>query len=116
MCEANGIHLSHYGNHTSKELLVPLEVYKKEHKLFDVARIQRAFKYLDAIILDVSTIAEGSISLKYILEKYQGEPITTGDCIAVMLLNGYAANFVPKIPSYPKQLRVNCKFYIDTHM
>lgn len=108
-CEAKGIKLSSYGNHASVESMVSVEQYnteKQNHRLFNVARIQRAFKCLDEVMAKATVESVGSYSLKHVVERHQGESITNGDCIIAMIAKGYIADFGSQ------HLRVNCQFNI----
>ena len=68
-CEAKGIKLSYYGNHASVESIDSVERYdadKENHKLFNVERIQKAFKCLDEIIAKATVESVGSYGLKHL--------------------------------------------------
>lgn len=105
-CEKQGVKLSFHGNYASHEGIHLVEIYeknKREEKLFNVERIQRAFSCLGHITTRTYE-AVGSYVLKHIIESYQNEYITNGDCIAAMLLKGYIAHFGSESP------QLNCRF------
>lgn len=111
-CEAKGIKLSSYGNHSSRESLASVERYnrdKEEHRLFNVERVQRAFKCLDEVISNATVQSVGSYGFKHVVERHQNEYITNGDCIAAMLVKGYMADFGSENP------HVNCQFNIRSN-
>lgn len=111
-CEEKGIKLSSYGNHSSRDSLASVETYyrdKHNHRLFDVERVQRAFKCLDEVTSNATVESVGSYGFKHVVERHQGEYITNGDCIAAMLVKGYIADFGSKYPE------VNCHFNIRSH-
>lgn len=108
-CEAKGIKLSSYGNHASRESLASVERYdtdKQNHKLFNVQRVQRAFKCLDEVIGKATVESISSYGLKHVVERHQDEYITNGDCIIAMIAKGYLADFGSE------SLHVNCRFNI----
>lgn len=108
-CEAKGIKLSYYGNHASIESIDSVERYdadKQNHRLFNIQRIQRAFKCLDEVIGKATVESIGSYGLKHVVERHQGEYITNGDCIIAMIAKGYIADFGSE------GLHVNCQFNI----
>lgn len=110
-CERNGIKLSSYGNHASRETLSSVEIYdkeKKEHRLFDIARIQSAFRCLDEVISNATVQSVGSYGLKHVVERHQDKYITNGDCIVAMLVKGYKADFGSTLP------HVNCQFTLKS--
>lgn len=109
-CEKQGIKLSFQGNISSESIHL-VEIYEKnksEENLFNVARIQRAFSCL-AHITPRTYEAVGSYVLKHIIESYQNEYITNGDCIAAMLLKGYVAHFGSESP------KLNCRFSLKSN-
>lgn len=111
-CEAKGIKLSYYGNHASRETISSVEEYdrnKQDHRLFNVERIQRAFKCLDDVISKATVQSVGSYGFKHVVERHQGEYITNGDCIVAMLVKGYIADFGSEFP------HVNCQFNIRSN-
>lgn len=110
-CEANSIKLSCYGNHASKETICSVEKYdeeKKENRLFNIERIQKAFKCLDEVISKAALPSVGSYYFKHVVEKHQKDYITNGDCIVAMLLKGYKADF-----GFPFR-HVNCQFTLKS--
>lgn len=110
-CEAKGIKLSNYGNHASVKSIDSVERYdtdKQNHTLFNIERIQRAFKYLDEVIAKATVESVGSYGLKHVVERHQGEYITNEDCIIAMIAKGYIAHFGSE------GLHMNCQFNI-TH-
>lgn len=66
---------------------------KKNYTLLNVERIQKAFACLSQVVQRKDNKCTGSYGLKHVVERFQGEYITNGDLIAVMLLSGFAANF-----------------------
>lgn len=110
-CEAEGIKLSYYGNNAAKGSLCSVEQYdkeKKEHRLFDIKRIQKAFKCLDEVIAKTTVESVRSYGFKHVVERHQGEYITNGDCIIAMLLKNYKADFGSPSP------QVNCEFTLNS--
>ncbi len=108
-CENKGVKLSGYGNHTGRGSLLTVEKYdeeKREHKLFNVPRIQRAFASLDAIVVPRSQYKTGSYGLKHTVEISQEEYISNGDLIVAMILKGYSARFGKQT----EEMAVNCEF------
>lgn len=107
ICEKKGIKLSSYGNHASTETLSSVEVYDREKKggrLFNIERIQKAFRCLDDVISTIAIQSVGSYHFKHVVERHQKEYITNGDCIIAMLVKGYPADFGSS------SLHVNCQF------
>lgn len=105
-CEKQGVKLSFDGNYAAPERKHLLEVYeknKKKEKLFDIERIQRAYSCLGDISTRTYEAVESCV-LKRIIETYQGEYISNGDCIAAMLLKGYIAHFETESP------QLSCRF------
>lgn len=110
-CEAQGIKLSGYGNHATQQSLSSVAEYNKEkaeHKLFNVARIQKAFSQVHHMVVDRSQYKTDSYGFKHVVEKSQGEYITNGDAIAAMLLHGYEARFGKR----GQPVGVNCEFKV----
>jgi len=92
-CEKKGVKLSRSGNHTINEDYLSVEVYeknKKEHKLFDVKRIQKAFAGIEEMFSPKSTYEYG---IKHYVEEYQDAYIAHGDLTVALLLKGYEARF-----------------------
>lgn len=110
-CEENNVKLSYYGNHTGIGISVPIGVYnedKQAHRLFNVGKVQEAFKCLDEVISSVSTESISSYNLKQLIKKQLNKDINNGDCIAAMLMKGYIADF--RSASDERQLNASCQF------
>lgn len=100
LCESLGIKLSFYGNHESNdsyENIDEYEKYKKTQTLFNITKIQEAFKYINEIIKFHSDYHLSPLSLQYVIKEFKSNDkcnfISPGDLIVAMLLNGYSAKF-----------------------
>jgi hypothetical protein len=108
-CESNHVYLSKFGNHFSNEAspnhTSSMRTYydeKTAHTLFNIERIQRAFRFIKENISATSTVYKTeSYQLADGVALFQEEPLRQGDLIAAMLLNGITARFKD---------HVNCEF------
>ena len=113
-CETKSVFLSEYGNNESPNahpafggLSSKEEYYRKktEHSLFNIERIQRVFRALDACIQEASQF-KSSGPLKHRVTKHLDETVPEGEFIVAMMLNGYFARFGKR----GDPLNVGCEF------
>lgn len=103
--ESQNVYLSNYGNHNDPRSLQSIGDYKKrrdDYKLFDIARVQRAFLSVAFYLEPSRKWDSGSYGLKHYIERQTDEYLTNGDLIVAMLLSGYKAKFYG----------VNCEFKV----
>jgi hypothetical protein len=109
-CEESNVLLSSDGNLAGSEASSANTIYlkqRKDHKLFDVGRAQRAFRDLDRIVVQSERCRINSFELKHIVQEYQGgERVGNGDLILAMLAKGCPAHF-------GKKDGLNCQFKVE---
>lgn len=112
-CESKQVFLSQYGNHNALGSLKSMAQYvaiKARKELFNVERVQNAFKFISAHFLPSTRYTQGSYGLKHTIERIQGNYLSNGDLIAAMLMNGFTARFAKR----GDPMSVNCEFKLKS--